>query len=373
MGKKLRCFQIDFDNPQAIYFPGQPINGKVIVDLESETKVNDIKLRFLGEAYVYVDIAVGNQRRTCESEEEYFDNTFSVIAMDLGDRDEYILKPGLHTFHFSFVLPLEIPSSFEGEHGHVRYIAKGTIDRSWSFNDHTKRAFTVIGLLDLNKLPLADREAENSVETNVCCLCCKSGPIEATLRLNRIGYVPGESVFFDAYIVNKSSRVCGVRARLYMVSTFMAGDLVDKTYNILNTLPYRDVPPGEDDVWTGDRFIIPPVPPSFLPCCSNIKVEYYIVLMISPSGPSLPIGVKVDIIIGTIPLQSAVQRYQQMLSAIPSAPSKVATLEPSYSEYIKGSTNIRTGEDGRNTQGQLDFTPSYTYYNWSQPSTQSQE
>lgn len=40
MGKKLRCFQIDFDNPQAIYFPGQPINGKVIVDLESETKVN---------------------------------------------------------------------------------------------------------------------------------------------------------------------------------------------------------------------------------------------------------------------------------------------------------------------------------------------
>lgn len=40
MGKKLRCFQIDFDNPQAIYFPGQPISGKVIVDLESETKVN---------------------------------------------------------------------------------------------------------------------------------------------------------------------------------------------------------------------------------------------------------------------------------------------------------------------------------------------
>lgn len=50
-----------------------------------------------------------------------------------------------------------------------------------------------------------------------------------------------------------------------------------------------------------------------------------------------------------------------------------AAVEPSYNEYIKGSTNIRTGEDGRNTQGQLDFTPSYTYYNWSQTSTQSQE
>ncbi|XP_065943582.1 arrestin domain-containing protein 17 isoform X2 [Magallana gigas] len=364
MGKKLRCFRIDFDNPQAIYFPGQPVNGKVIVDLESETKVNDIKLRFLGEAYVYVDIAVGNQRRKCESEEEYFDNTFSVIAMDLGDRDEYILKPGLHTFPFSFVLPLEIPSSLEGEHGHVRYIAKGTIDRSWSFNDHTKRAFTVIGLLDLNKLPLADREAENSVETNVCCLCCKSGPIKGTLRLNRIGYVPGESVFFDAYIENKSSRVCGVSARLYMVSHFIAVDVIDKTCDILDTLPYRDVPPGGDDVWTGDRFIIPPVPPSSLPCCKIIKVEYYIMLMICPSGPSLPICVKLDIIIGNIPLQSAVQQYQKVLSAIPSVPSKVAMLEPSYNEYIKGPTNNRAREDDKNTQGQLDFTPSYTYFNW---------
>lgn len=61
----------------------------------------------------------------------------------------------------------------------------------------------------------------------------------------------------------------------------MAGDLVDKTYDILNTLPYRDVPPGEDDVWTGDRFIIPLVPPSFIPCCTIIKVEYYI--MVKPS------------------------------------------------------------------------------------------
>lgn len=373
MGKKVRCFQIDFDNPRAIYYPGQPVNGKVIVDLESETKVNDIKLRFLGEAYVCYYISNGREGRTCESGEEYFDNTFSVISIGLGDRDDYILKPGLHTFPFSFVLPLEIPSSFEGENGHVRYIAKGTIDRSWSLNDHTKRAFTVIGLLDLNKLLTVDREAEDSVESNVCCLCCKSGPIKATLRLNRIGYVPGESVFFEASIENKSSRVCGVRARLYMVSTFIASKVPDKKHDILNTLPYRDVAPGEDDVWTGDRFIIPPVPPSFLPCCSIINVEYYIALMIWPSGPSLPIGVKLDIIIGTIPLQSAVQRYQQMLSAIPSAPSSVATLEPSYNEYIKGPTNIRTEEDN-NTQGQLDFTPSYTYYNWSQPTqSQSQE
>lgn len=54
------------------------------------------------------------------------------------------------------MLPLKIPSSFEGEKGHVRYVVKGTVDRSLNFNDHTKRAFTVTGLLDLNTKPMAN-------------------------------------------------------------------------------------------------------------------------------------------------------------------------------------------------------------------------
>lgn len=38
---------------------------------------------------------------------------------------------------------------------------------------------------------------------------------------------------------------------------------------------------------------------------------------------------------------------------------------PSYNESILGPTNIRDEEQGEHTQGQLDFTPTYTYYNWS--------
>lgn len=38
---------------------------------------------------------------------------------------------------------------------------------------------------------------------------------------------------------------------------------------------------------------------------------------------------------------------------------------PSYNESILGPTNIRGEEQGEHTQGQLDFTPTYTYYNWS--------
>ena len=38
---------------------------------------------------------------------------------------------------------------------------------------------------------------------------------------------------------------------------------------------------------------------------------------------------------------------------------------PSYNEFILGSTNIGNEEGGEHTQGEVDFTPTYTYYNWS--------
>jgi hypothetical protein len=39
-----------------------------------------------------------------------------------------LLQAGQHTFPFSFILPHNLPSSFEGQFGHVRYYVKvGTV------------------------------------------------------------------------------------------------------------------------------------------------------------------------------------------------------------------------------------------------------
>lgn len=36
---KLRCFQIDLDNPQAIFWSGQHVTGRATVDLAAEMKM----------------------------------------------------------------------------------------------------------------------------------------------------------------------------------------------------------------------------------------------------------------------------------------------------------------------------------------------
>lgn len=65
------------------------------------------------------------------------------------------LSAGRHTFPFCFVLPEDLPSSFEGVHGYVRYVVKAIIDRPWKFDHTTKCNFTVIGILNLNSEPNA--------------------------------------------------------------------------------------------------------------------------------------------------------------------------------------------------------------------------
>lgn len=73
----------------------------------------------------------------------------------LGMGDDNRLPPGQHVYPFTFTLPPNLPSSFEGGTGYVRYTIKGTIDKPWKFDHNTKRPFTVIALLDLNTQPNA--------------------------------------------------------------------------------------------------------------------------------------------------------------------------------------------------------------------------
>lgn len=78
---------------------------------------------------------------------------FMFTGLGMGDKCR--LPPGQHFYPFSFQPPPNLPSSFEGGDGYVRYTIRGVIDRSsWIKKDKdTKKPFTVIALLDLNTYP----------------------------------------------------------------------------------------------------------------------------------------------------------------------------------------------------------------------------
>lgn len=82
------------------------------------------------------------------------DNSFkcTYIIFYFNEGESY-LEEGEHVYPFSVSLPLQLPSSFNGEHGHVRYTTKVVIDIPWGKDKEQEKVFEVISPLNLNDEP----------------------------------------------------------------------------------------------------------------------------------------------------------------------------------------------------------------------------
>ena len=96
------------------------------------------------------------------------------------------LAAGTHKFPFEFILPKNIPSSYETRTGHIRYEAKGEIVRSLlKWNHRCRKIFTINAVLDLNLHPQCRKPKTRRGHKTLGFLCCESGPISATIHLKR--------------------------------------------------------------------------------------------------------------------------------------------------------------------------------------------
>ena len=77
------------------------------------------------------------------SKNKYFYVSFKGLS-------KLTIAAGVHNFTFACQLPPDCPSSYEGQHGHIRYTVKVALVRPWKFDISFKRGFTVLRMTDLN-------------------------------------------------------------------------------------------------------------------------------------------------------------------------------------------------------------------------------
>lgn len=431
---KLTDFSIILTQPQGIYYAGQWLQGQVVINLSEEMKMRGIQLEMVGSASVHWSerhsTGSGKNRRTTtrhyRSNETYFNNNVILFGNSGGMFSDTSMHPaGNYSYPFQMQLPNSLPSSFEGAHGNVRYYIKCAIDRPWKFDHKTKRVFTVISQLDLNRVPDALISQQRVNTKTLCCWCCASGPIEATVRINRKGYVPGEDIPICAEISNGSNRsVSGTKAELIMTTRFHATSKSKSVTRIVAVKKMGRIEEGEHQSWNNVPLHIPPVPPSDLVGCRIIDVVYYIKFTVDPSGPATDMEVLIPVTIGTIPLTMHFDDYSAAAAAatggaaaggaaadgyggswysnqpaagfnpppassyppsyvdpsappgmpMPPAPMPSAPMPPpgappnapppSYHESVFG--RVETVDEGDNEymMGDKSFAPKYAYYNW---------
>ncbi|XP_032687156.1 arrestin domain-containing protein 17-like [Odontomachus brunneus] len=325
----LRTFRVEFDRPGATYAPGEVVTGNVIVNLASEKTIRALKLTVKGEANVHWE----RRRTTKDSQgrqqthtdhfrgnEQYFNLTYLLLG-DTGG-GEVRMPSGYSEYAFSFLLPHNIPCSFEHKHGHIRYTTKAIIDRPWKFNHECKVAFTVVTSYDLNAhsqqcIGIDDEENESF-------FCCFSrGSIKMCIKLPTTGFVPGQSIETTVNLEN-TSRVNIVRicVKLERSLEFHAKTPyhLTKTDKAIVKAEQNNGPFGQLSNIVS-RLQIPPIPPSQLEHCGIIDQKYTVRITVHVSGMHCSITKTYPILIGTIPLRSTMPSapYQQNIPQ-PTAP-----------------------------------------------------
>ncbi|XP_048738023.1 arrestin domain-containing protein 3-like isoform X1 [Ostrea edulis] len=375
---KLDKFDIVFKNSDGVCVSGNPLYGTVVLELSGKLKLHDILLRFHGYASVcWIErhsSGHGKNKKAVakhfSSEEIYFDHTVNIYG-HVG-KEVQTLPSGSHSIPFEFHLPADCPTSYEGSIGRVRYYVSARIRKLYEIEHTTMKLFTVINHLDVNNDLRLQQSADANNEIMLCCLCCKSGPISATLFLETIGFVPGEGIPIHVEIENRSGRkISAASVTLLMVVRYNTSKKSKTHTNKVASACKTEWNAGKSGVWTGERLIIPSVPPSYLFGCDIIDISYVLELKVHPSGPSFTLPVKMEVVIGTKPLKNSVSNFSysgsgvSLNSTIIHSNETHSQLCARYTESVLGKVTVEDDKECDKIPYDITFAPVYPYHSLS--------
>jgi len=147
MSRKLMKFLILFDNSNLLFFPGQFLSGRVILEVDDDMPVLGLFFHVVGEGVV-------NLSRKAENftdKENYIDFRLRLLGEPGGD--PVLLSGGIHSFPFKLGLPLGLPSTFLGKHGWVQYFCKAALREESGLTHKNQQVFIIMNPIDLNLEP----------------------------------------------------------------------------------------------------------------------------------------------------------------------------------------------------------------------------
>nr|XP_002737392.1 PREDICTED: arrestin domain-containing protein 3-like [Saccoglossus kowalevskii] len=373
-------FEFDFDRPTPVYRAGEIVSGRLIVDVASALPLRTLHVVMRGESYVEWeedDTESGKtEARIIKDKSEIINLKRIIMGRTGADIVANEITEGKHEFPFSFQLPTcKLPTSYEGEYGHVRYWVKAVMDRPWMSKPTTKRCFTVLETHEHNVNRLA-RKSSETLETTVCSFLCKSDLISLEVSTNKQGYCIGEPIIMCLECKNYSkSNFLETRASLIQRVAYRAHD-GNKLRTTYNTLSHKrgDAPQSRGTLrWTNEEIDIPSVPLTTMSDCL-IQVSYSLkVTLLGKRTKHVP---TLEVILPITIVDKVCQRTRKfsrnsLHSHRLSIPGTPDTKEDNYLNNItdltteqfqlsaSGECDVRDGQDDKYIMGELTFTPVY--------------
>uniref|UniRef100_A0A2K5NPI5 Arrestin domain containing 2 n=1 Tax=Cercocebus atys TaxID=9531 RepID=A0A2K5NPI5_CERAT len=351
----VRSFALELARgPGGAYRGGERLCGRVLLEAAAPLRVRALEVKARGGAathwlegrsvgvnalssdYAAAETYLRRRQLLLRGETLVVSHRATLLAPDTGETTT--LPPGRHEFLFSFQLPPNLVTSFEGKHGSVRYCIKATLHRPWVPARRARKVFTVIEPLDINTPALLAPQA-GAREKVARSWYCNRGLVSLSAKIDRKGYTPGEVIPVFAEIDNSSTRPVLPRAAVVQTQTFMARGARKQKRAVVASLAGEPVGPGQRALWQGRALRIPPVGPSILHC-RVLHVDYALKVCVDIPGTS-KLLLELPLVIGTIPLHPFGSRSSSVgshasflldwrLGALPERPEA----PPEYSEVV---------------------------------------
>lgn len=124
--------------------------------------------------------------------------TFSLFFLG----QSFVLLPGTTTYDFHFNLKTELPSSFSGSCGKIKYKLEFVVDKPWKFDEKQTLLLNIIQSVNLNSAFSTLQPFENQLTRNIGYI--NSGPISVHVYIPKTGYICGERLAVQVIVSNNS-------------------------------------------------------------------------------------------------------------------------------------------------------------------------
>lgn len=341
------------------FHPGDVIHGDVYLSTTEKVTLREIRIEFYGEAKVNWTETTRSGRvrkrlglREYSNFEQYLNIAATVYGKAPGQMGPNpVLKAGEYSFPFEFRLPENnLPTTFEGKHGCVKYWLKAIIDRPWKEDKTVMEAFNVVERVDVNQ-PEFLVPSQIQEDRTIGCLGCVSGVLNVTVRTDRSAYCKGELMTVTVYANNQTScRILGVELELVQCNIYIAsGGKRTVSNEVLATVTKA----GRMSNTEGKDFfdMVPMLIPSTTPTmksCRCIKISYQVKFTLLLRR-TVNFQVFIPITIGSIQGQKMSGKASPTITFVGLASTSSAhdmdglatypcEAPPSYAESVRGQT-----------------------------------
>ncbi len=304
--------------PGQIFHPGYEVTGTVILELSNPQSYQFIQIGLFGKARVSTEeianrgsIKHGRFHGATQSllpanaftEDREYVNRIKIV-WNKEDSPEGQLPSGRHEFPFRLPLPPNVPSSFKGPLGDVRYYLEAGIH---NFGLEFEVVSTEINVSEFTEIPRRElKPVKMAAEKDGCCIFCYlSAPIMMAAELPRTGFSVGEPILLHVTLENLSRLPVSISAILLQRATYEVRGKVCSSLGTVMDVRSDPVLPGTTLSWSFPDEVKLPLaltPTSPFPSPRNRVIFVSYVLAVSVIVPwSNNLSVNIPISIGNQP------------------------------------------------------------------------